>query len=84
MSPLEALALADQLRAAVADERVLAAVASIPRDRFVPPDLRERAYENVALPIGCEQTISQPLVVARARRAHRKHHSSRPHSSTRA
>ena len=65
MSPLEALALADQLRAAVADERVLAAVASIPRDRFVPPDLRERAYENVALPIGCEQTISQPLVVAR-------------------
>jgi protein-L-isoaspartate(D-aspartate) O-methyltransferase len=65
MSPLEALALARQLREAVADERVLAAVASIPRERFVPAGARDRAYENVALPIGCEQTISQPLVVAR-------------------
>ncbi len=65
MTPMEALALAEQLRPAVADERVLAAVASIPRERFVPPGLRERAYENVALPIACEQTISQPLVVAR-------------------
>jgi protein-L-isoaspartate(D-aspartate) O-methyltransferase len=44
---------------------VLGAIASVPRERFVPPALRERAYDNVALPIGHEQTISQPLVVAR-------------------
>jgi len=49
----------------VANPRVLAAVASIPRDRFVPAAERHRAYENIALPIACEQTISQPLVVAR-------------------
>lgn len=57
--------LANELRAAVADERVLAAVASIPRERFVPQSERRRAYANVALPIACNQTISQPLVVAR-------------------
>jgi protein-L-isoaspartate(D-aspartate) O-methyltransferase len=65
MSLTEAAALAQQLRAAVADERVLAAIASIPRDRFVPSEERHRAYENTALPIACGQTISQPLVVAR-------------------
>ncbi len=61
----EAASLAERLRHAVTNERVLAAVASIPRDRFVPEPERHRAYENVALPIACEQTISQPLVVAR-------------------
>ena len=61
----EAAALAERLRPAIANERVLAAVASIPRERFVPEAERHRAYENVALPIACEQTISQPLVVAR-------------------
>ena len=65
MSPRQALELAQTLRAAIADERVLAAVASIPRERFIPPPEQERAYENVALPIGAGQTISQPLVVAR-------------------
>jgi protein-L-isoaspartate(D-aspartate) O-methyltransferase len=65
MSPREAAELARLLRPAISDERVLAAVASIPRERFVPPDQRERAYANVALPIGSGQTISQPLVVAR-------------------
>ena len=65
MCPREALELARELRPAVADERVLAAVASIPRERFVPADQRNRAYANVALPIGSGQTISQPLVVAR-------------------
>ncbi len=61
----QALALSRRLRAAVADERVLEAIASIPRERFVcEPDLA-RAYENVALPIECGQTISQPIVVAR-------------------
>lgn len=44
---------------------MLAAIAAVRRDRFTPPPVRERAYENVALPIDCGQTISQPLVVAR-------------------
>ena len=65
MSPTEAANLARLLRPAIGDERVLAAIASIPRERFVPADERDRAYENVALPIGSGQTISQPLVVAR-------------------
>jgi protein-L-isoaspartate(D-aspartate) O-methyltransferase len=65
VSPREALELAQTLRRAIADERVLAAIASIPRERFVPESERERAYANVALPIGAGQTISQPLVVAR-------------------
>jgi protein-L-isoaspartate(D-aspartate) O-methyltransferase len=54
-----------QLRASVRDERVLRAIAGLPRERFVPDSQRNRAYENVALPIDCGQTISQPLVVAR-------------------
>jgi protein-L-isoaspartate(D-aspartate) O-methyltransferase len=54
-----------ELRRYVGDERVLDAVAAVPRERFVPWPMRERAYENRALSIGCGQTISQPLVVAR-------------------
>ncbi len=54
-----------ELRDAVADERVLAAIRAVPREAFVPRELRARAYENVALPIGEGQTISQPLVVGR-------------------
>ena len=54
-----------QLRPHVADARVLEAVRTVPRDAFVPPEERDRAWENVPLPIGCGQTISQPLVVAR-------------------
>jgi protein-L-isoaspartate(D-aspartate) O-methyltransferase len=61
----QASELADRLRDAVEDERVLAAIAAIPREQFVPESERHRAYENMALPIACEQTISQPLVVAR-------------------
>ncbi|MDQ6817030.1 MAG: protein-L-isoaspartate(D-aspartate) O-methyltransferase [Actinomycetota bacterium] len=61
----DAAGLAQRLRTAVADERVLAAIASIPRERFVPDSERARSYENVALPIAHGQTISQPLVVAR-------------------
>jgi protein-L-isoaspartate(D-aspartate) O-methyltransferase len=53
------------LRRHVFDDRVLAAVAAVPRDRFVPEDLQAEAWENVPLPIGSGQTISQPLVVAR-------------------
>lgn len=61
----QSAALARRLRPAVHDERVLAAIATVPRELFVPPSQRHRAYENVALPIACDQTISQPLVVAR-------------------
>ncbi len=57
--------LMEALRRHVADERVLAAIAAVPRDRYVPPDLRAQAWENAPLPIGGGQTISQPLVVAR-------------------
>jgi protein-L-isoaspartate(D-aspartate) O-methyltransferase len=57
--------LIEQLRPHVADPRVLAAIKAVPRDRFVPEDRRGEAWDNVALPIGSGQTISQPLVVAR-------------------
>ena len=56
--------LAAQLRPHVDDERVLAAIAAVPRDAFVPPGLAARAWDNEPLPIGAGQTISQPLVVA--------------------
>jgi protein-L-isoaspartate(D-aspartate) O-methyltransferase len=61
----EAARLVAELRQYVADERVLDAITRVPREAFVPPDLREHAYDNTALGIGCGQTISQPLVVAR-------------------
>ena len=54
-----------QLRPHVADERVLAAVHAVPRDCFVPTRFARDAWDNVPLPIGHAQTISQPLVVAR-------------------
>jgi protein-L-isoaspartate(D-aspartate) O-methyltransferase len=57
--------LLEALRARIADERVLAAIAAVPRERFVAPELLGRAYDNTALGIDCGQTISQPLVVAR-------------------
>jgi protein-L-isoaspartate(D-aspartate) O-methyltransferase len=57
--------LVAELRPYVADERVLQAIERVPREAFVPEDLREHAYDNTALGIGCGQTISQPLVVAR-------------------
>lgn len=54
-----------QLRSrGIADERVLAAMAEIPRECFVEPSLRERAYDDGALPTAEGQTISQPWVVA--------------------
>jgi protein-L-isoaspartate(D-aspartate) O-methyltransferase len=61
----EAEQLASSLSSVVHDERVLAALARTPRERFVLAEDRDRAYENIALPIGCGQTISQPVVVAR-------------------
>jgi protein-L-isoaspartate(D-aspartate) O-methyltransferase len=54
-----------QLRArGIGDERVLAAMAKVPREAFVAPRRRHRAYADSALPIGAEQTISQPWIVA--------------------
>jgi protein-L-isoaspartate(D-aspartate) O-methyltransferase len=57
--------LIEQLRAHVKDERVLEAMRAVPRDLFVPSELAGEAWDNVPLPIGAGQTISQPLVVAR-------------------
>ncbi len=54
-----------ELRKHVRDERVLAAIAAVPREVFVPPERRRAAWANEALPIGLGQTISQPRVVAR-------------------
>ncbi|CAN5188372.1 hypothetical protein BH18ACT12_BH18ACT12_03530 [soil metagenome] len=55
-----------QLRGrAVVDERVLAAMERVSRELFVPERLRNRAYDDAALPIGGGQTISQPYMVAR-------------------
>jgi protein-L-isoaspartate(D-aspartate) O-methyltransferase len=51
-------------RQGISDMRVLGAIERVPRELFVPLAFRERAYENVALPIGHGQTISQPYVVA--------------------
>ncbi len=51
-------------RRGIRDERVLAAIAAVPRELFVPEDVRRDAYADRALPIGHEQTISQPYMVA--------------------
>ena len=65
MSTAASERLVRTLRRHIFDERVLAAVAAVPRDRFVPRDLLPEAWDNIPLPIGSGQTISQPLVVAR-------------------
>ena len=57
--------VAEQLRPhGVTDERVLEAMASVPREEFLAPRMLRHAYEDRALAIDCGQTISQPLVVA--------------------
>jgi protein-L-isoaspartate(D-aspartate) O-methyltransferase len=48
----------------IKDERVLAAMARVPREEFVPQNARAEAYEDGPLPIGYDQTISQPYIVA--------------------
>jgi protein-L-isoaspartate(D-aspartate) O-methyltransferase len=48
----------------IKDERVLAAMAKVPREKFIPADQRAEAYQDGPLPIGYEQTISQPYIVA--------------------
>jgi protein-L-isoaspartate(D-aspartate) O-methyltransferase len=56
--------LVENLSSYIGDKRVLAAMARIPREEFVPLENRHLAYEDSPLPIGLDQTISQPLIVA--------------------
>lgn len=59
-------ALLDQLRAqGIQDELVLNALAAVPREKFVDEAFEQKAWDNIALPIGQGQTISQPYMVAR-------------------
>jgi protein-L-isoaspartate(D-aspartate) O-methyltransferase len=51
-------------RRGIQDPRVLAAMGRVPREAFVPPALLHKAYDDCALPIDFEQTISQPYTVA--------------------
>jgi protein-L-isoaspartate(D-aspartate) O-methyltransferase len=53
-----------QLRHNIRDERVLDAMARVPRELFIPEKSRDQAYEDRPLPIGWEQTISQPYIIA--------------------
>ncbi len=58
--------LADELRhKGIENDCVLNAIAQVPRDQFVRSDLKSYSTQDSALPIDCEQTISQPFVVAR-------------------
>jgi len=56
--------LMEQLSREIKDRRVLKVMARIPRERFVPEENRHLAYEDIPLPIGLEQTISQPFIIA--------------------
>jgi protein-L-isoaspartate(D-aspartate) O-methyltransferase len=57
--------VAEQLEArGIKDARVLEAMRTVPRDRFIPDELRDHAYDDGPLPIGADQTISQPYMVA--------------------
>jgi len=56
--------LIEHLSIEIRDKRVLAAMARIPRERFVPPEQQPFAYEDRPLPIGFDQTISQPFIIA--------------------
>jgi protein-L-isoaspartate(D-aspartate) O-methyltransferase len=56
--------LVAELSIEIKDRRVLDAIAAVPREMFVPPDLQRFAYDNRPLPIGYGQTISQPQIVA--------------------
>ena len=49
----------------ISDAKILSAIEKIPREKFIPENFRNQAYDNLALPIGDNQTISQPFVVAR-------------------
>lgn len=59
----KALLILELRQGGVTDRRVIDAMERLPREMFVPDALREQAYENIALPIGHHQTVSQPLTV---------------------
>jgi protein-L-isoaspartate(D-aspartate) O-methyltransferase len=61
-----AMVLEQIARRGVTDPRILGAMMAVPRHAFVDPALHDVAYEDRPLPIGFEQTISQPFMVARA------------------
>ena len=56
--------LIEHLATEIKDKQVLAVMARIPRERFVPPESAHLAYKDRPLPIGLDQTISQPFIVA--------------------
>jgi protein-L-isoaspartate(D-aspartate) O-methyltransferase len=56
--------LIEELSSQISDKRVLAAMSRLPRELFIPLKMRDYAYDNRPLPIGFEQTISQPLIIA--------------------
>jgi len=56
--------LIEHLSIEIRDERVLVAMARVPRERFLPPEEQYLAYEDRPLPIGFDQTISQPFIIA--------------------
>src|SRR6476619_5472575 len=59
-----AMVRAQLMQRGITDSRVLDAMATVPRHLFVPPEAREQAYGDRALPISEGQTISQPLIFA--------------------
>ena len=61
----------------ITDRRVLAAMAAVPRERFLPAHLRPHAYDDGPLPIGHDQTISQPYMVALMTQAAALHRTAR-------
>ena len=56
--------LIEHLSSEIKDRRILEVMSRIPREKFVPPEVRHQAYEDKPLPIGWEQTISQPYIIA--------------------
>jgi len=56
--------LIEHLSTEIKDKRVLEVMSRVPRERFVPPENQHLAYEDSPLPIGLDQTISQPLIIA--------------------
>ncbi len=64
MKPADLMVREQIERRSVSNVRVLQAMREVPRHEFVPDDLRDQAYEDRALPIGWEQTVSQPYIVA--------------------
>jgi protein-L-isoaspartate(D-aspartate) O-methyltransferase len=56
--------LIEHLSTEIKDKRVLEVMSRVPRERFVPPENQHLAYKDSPLPIGLDQTISQPLIIA--------------------